>query len=141
MKLGGNLPPGHDALLFSVSGTGSVICPVAQTRLDMPRPLFTQSWTTGGSQSAPAQGRFEPPTCRSTVEHANHQTTMTASSQRIPGSSTGGGAIRVSSRVGSPQGTAEERNKASPLETYLRHIPLYGKSHILVCLYRRKSIS
>ena len=35
----------------------------------------TDHW--GGSQSAPAQGRFEPPTCRSTVEHANHQTTMT----------------------------------------------------------------
>ena len=31
----------------------------------------------GGGQSAPAQGRFEPPTCRSTVEHDNHQTMMT----------------------------------------------------------------
>ena len=40
----GNPPPGHDALLFSISGTG---CLVAQTRLDIPRPLFTQSWTTG----------------------------------------------------------------------------------------------
>ena len=27
--------------------TGSFICPVAQTRLDMPRPLITQTWTTG----------------------------------------------------------------------------------------------
>ena len=49
MKLGGNLPPGHDALLFLISGTGSFICLVAQTRLDIPtRLLFTQSWTTGG---------------------------------------------------------------------------------------------
>ena len=48
MKLEANLPLGHDALLFSISGTGSFICPVAQTRLDIPRPLFTQSWTTGG---------------------------------------------------------------------------------------------
>ena len=29
-----------------------------------------------GSQSAPARGRFELPPCRSTVEHANHQTTF-----------------------------------------------------------------
>ena len=43
-----NLPPGHDALLFSISNTGSFICPVAQTRLGIPRPLFTQSWTTRG---------------------------------------------------------------------------------------------
>ena len=28
MNLGGNLPPGHDALLFSIRGTGSFICPV-----------------------------------------------------------------------------------------------------------------
>ena len=32
----------------------------------------------GESQSALARGRFELPTCRSTVEHANHQTTTTA---------------------------------------------------------------
>ena len=32
----------------------------------------------GESQSASAQGRFERPTCRSTLEHAHHQTTMTA---------------------------------------------------------------
>ena len=29
----------------------------------------------GRGQSAPAQDRFEPLTCRSTVEHANHRTT------------------------------------------------------------------
>ena len=33
------------------------------------------SHTGTASQSAPAQFRFERPTCRSTVEHANHQTT------------------------------------------------------------------
>ena len=37
MKLEGNLPPGHDALLLLISGTGFV-CPVAQTWLDIPRP-------------------------------------------------------------------------------------------------------
>ena len=47
MKLGGNLPPCHDVLLFSISGMGYVICPVAPTRLDIPRLLITQSWTTG----------------------------------------------------------------------------------------------
>ena len=39
MKLGGNLPLEHDALLLSISGTGSCMCSVAQTRLDIPRPL------------------------------------------------------------------------------------------------------
>ena len=52
MKLGGNLPPRHDALFFSISGTGSFLCPDAQTRLDILRPLFTQShrhgWTYQG---------------------------------------------------------------------------------------------
>ena len=33
MKLRGNLPQGHGALLFSTSGTGSYICLVAQTQL------------------------------------------------------------------------------------------------------------
>ena len=37
----------------------------------------------GGSQSALVQGGFEPPARRSTLEHANHQTTMTAPSHRI----------------------------------------------------------
>ena len=37
----------------------------------------------GGSQSTPAQGRFEPLPCRSTVEHTNHQTTM-RESQLLP---------------------------------------------------------
>ena len=37
----------------------------------------------GESQSALAKGRFEPPTCRSTVEHANHQTRITTPSRRI----------------------------------------------------------
>ena len=31
MKLGGNLPLGHDALRFLINGTGSFICPVADT--------------------------------------------------------------------------------------------------------------
>ena len=52
MKLGGNLPRGYNALLFSISGTGSFICLVTQTRLDIPRPLITQShrhgWTYQG---------------------------------------------------------------------------------------------
>ena len=45
MQLGGNLLPGHDALLFSISGTESY--PVTQTRLDIPRPLITQSHRHG----------------------------------------------------------------------------------------------
>ena len=48
MKLGGNRPPGDNPLLFSTSGTGSFICPVAYTRLDIPKPLMTQSRSTGG---------------------------------------------------------------------------------------------
>ena len=30
MKLGGNRPPGDNPLLFSISGTGSFICPVTK---------------------------------------------------------------------------------------------------------------
>ena len=40
MKPGGNRPPGDNPLLFSISGTGSCICPVAQARLDTPGPLI-----------------------------------------------------------------------------------------------------
>ena len=43
MKLGENLPPGHDALLFLIGGTGSFICPFTHTRLGIPRPLFTHA--------------------------------------------------------------------------------------------------
>ena len=47
------------------------------------RPLITQLYRHGPlGESGPAQGRFEPPTCRSTVEHAN---------LLYPGSSRGGG--------------------------------------------------
>ena len=42
MKLRRHLPPGHDAPLLSISVTGSFICPVAQTRLDIPIPLIRQ---------------------------------------------------------------------------------------------------
>ena len=37
MKLGGNLPSGHDALLFLISGTGSFLCSVAQRAAEHPR--------------------------------------------------------------------------------------------------------
>ena len=75
MQIRGNLPLEQNALLFSISGTGSFICPVTQTRLDIPRLLITQSCTT--------KADLNSPTCRFTVIHANHQTTMTAPSQRI----------------------------------------------------------
>ena len=72
MKLRGNLPPGAMPYSFRC-GTGSFI-----------------------GQSALAQCRPEPQTCRSTIEHANHQTTMTRPSLRInytPGSQLGGGIL------------------------------------------------
>ena len=70
------------------------------------------SWTTGGKcQSALAQGRFEPPTCRSTVEHAIHQTTMTAQSRSIntPGLQRGGGGLLPIILRGSSAKTAPPR--------------------------------
>ena len=58
MKL--NLPPWHDALLFSISGTGSFICPVAHTRLDIPRPVITHAvmdnWGSVKGIRAPSVG-------------------------------------------------------------------------------------
>ena len=62
MKLGGNLTPGHDALLLSISGTGSFIYPVPQTRRGGGVKVFR---------------RFEPTTCQATVDHANQQTKTT----------------------------------------------------------------
>ena len=53
----------------------------------------------GPQHGGGAKGRFEQPTYRSTVEHTNHQTTITAPSRRIniiglyPGSATGGGGL------------------------------------------------
>ena len=55
VKLGRNLPLRHNALLFSIGGMGSIICPVTQTRLDIPKPLTRQSWTTAWSP-----GKVEP---------------------------------------------------------------------------------
>ena len=63
MKLGGNRPPEDNPLLFLISGTGSFICPVAQTRLDIPRPLITQWWVGGAKCSVPWMG-LEPTTRR-----------------------------------------------------------------------------
>ena len=40
---------------FSISGTGSFICPDGQTLLDIPRPLIIQSWTTAWTP-----GKVEP---------------------------------------------------------------------------------
>ena len=48
VKLGGNRPLGDNPLLFSISGTGSFICQVAQTRLNIPKPQITQSRSTEG---------------------------------------------------------------------------------------------
>ena len=45
--IGGDLPPGHDALLFSISGTGSFICPAPQSRLDIPRRLIVDLYNHG----------------------------------------------------------------------------------------------
>ena len=56
MKLGGHRPPGDNPLFFSTSGTGYFICPVAQTRLDILRPLITQSRSTGGGGGGAGDG-------------------------------------------------------------------------------------
>ena len=73
MKLGGNRPPGDNPLLLSISGTGSFTCPVTQTRLDIPKPLITQSWGTGGKLKCwvPQLG-LEPTTHRSQSSTLTH---------------------------------------------------------------------
>ena len=68
MKRGGNRPPGDNPLLFSISGTGSYICPVAQARLDIPRSLITQSRSTGGKPKCSVCVGLEPTTYRVRVE-------------------------------------------------------------------------
>ena len=88
-----NLPPGHDAL-FSRQEARDLL-------------YYAQSHRHNG---------FEQPTCRSTVEHANHQTTTAVPSRRIkhtPGlqwgdllPNRGGGSSTLTAppRVGHPQG-------------------------------------
>ena len=76
----------HDALLFSISGTGSFTCPVVQTGLDIPRPLITQSWVTEVGQVVSFQVwcRRELKTCHSTIQLTNHCTTETPRRRKNP---------------------------------------------------------
>ena len=69
-KLGGNLPSGHDALLFSISDTGSFIYPVAQTWLDIPShgPLVGKSKCSGTRQIRTADLSIHSST-RQTPDH------------------------------------------------------------------------
>ena len=66
MTLGGNLPLGHDALLFSTSGTGYFIC----------RLLSHGPFGWGESRWSVFQCEVD---YRSTVKHTNHQTTRSPS--------------------------------------------------------------
>ena len=115
MKLGGHRPPGDNPLLFSISGTGSLIsgwtyqglwlpsrgalrgkpkCSVPRVGLE---PTTHQSGVERATNCAPVislpnHGPLAGKSKRSTVGHVNHQTMMTAPSRRIkiyPGSSTG----------------------------------------------------
>ena len=55
----GNTHP--DTLPYSsISGKGSCICPVAETRLDVRRPLISQLRTTGGGQSGQVHKGVDP---------------------------------------------------------------------------------
>ena len=54
MELGGNLPLGHNALLFSISGMGSYICPVAQRRMNIPFDYPVMGHYSGGEVASPA---------------------------------------------------------------------------------------
>ena len=100
MNLVGNLPLGHDALLFSISGTGSFKCPVAQRRRDIPRPLITQSWTTGGKSKC--SGTIKAGSnCRlvhsRTRQPSDHDDRPKSEKKLYPGSSPlmgGGGRLR-----------------------------------------------
>ena len=76
VKLGGYLPPGHNALLFFNKWHGILHIPSRTDTAGHTKAfiyLVIDHW--GESQSALAYGR--PPTCWSTVEHAIHQTAMT----------------------------------------------------------------
>ena len=117
MGRGANTPLGYDALLFSISGTGSFICPVTQTQqtyqgLYLPSHglLEEKSKCSGTRQIQTADLSVHSRTC-------HHQTTMTTPSQTIYFTPVlkGGGdllPIRRSSakttlpRVGCPQGAS-----------------------------------
>ena len=114
MKLGGNLPLGHDALLFPIRGTGSFI--YAQSHR---HGCSSEGWGWG-SQSSLAQGRFVPPTCRSTVEHANHQTTWPSQvwGSIIPRVLKGGGLLPIGWGGGSSAKATQPR-VGHPLGAYI----------------------
>ena len=97
-----------------------------------------------GKSKAPAQGRFELPTCRSTVEHANHQTTPTAPSrgsvilQVLKGRNIlllggGGGSVKTAPpRVGHPQGACTDQRVSSLVHTDAINLAFSQKHKIRV---------
>ena len=79
MKLGGNPPPGHNALLFSTSGTESFICPVftdkgRQTKSlgsHGPLPGLPARWNPFHRQGrSPAMSRIQT---HSSEKHTDHK--------------------------------------------------------------------
>ena len=97
MKLRGNLPPGHDALPFPISGTGSLICLVAQTLLNIPRPLFrvmNHCWGGESKCSGTRQIRTADLSVHSrTRQPPDHDDCPKSEDKSYPGSSTGGGGL------------------------------------------------
>ena len=87
----GNPPPGHDALLFSISGTG---CLVAQTRLDIYQGLYLPSHGPLGEKSkcfGTRQIRTADLSVHSlTREPPDHDDRPKSEDLLYPGSSTGG---------------------------------------------------
>ena len=75
------------------SGMGSFICPVAQTPLGIPRPLFTRSRTTGGKSTC--SGTRQIQTAGEWLVHSrthqppDHDDRPKSEDQLYPGSSAG----------------------------------------------------
>ena len=84
---------GTQCLLSSISGAGSLICPVAETRLDIPRP-----WTTGGGggvkvlwHEADSTADLHDDLASQPADHDDHPK---SEDQLYPGSSTGVGSLQ-----------------------------------------------
>ena len=99
MKLGGNLPPGHDDLLTLFNKRhGILYMPSESHRISWTywsRPLFTQSWTTGGKSNC--SGTRHIRTANLSVHSRTRQPPDEedkSDDQIYPGSSIGGGLLQ-----------------------------------------------
>ena len=98
MKRGGNLPSRHDrcptlyidALLFTIVAGGILLCPVAQTRLDIPKPSYIYPVNDHWVLRPKGDSKADLSIHSRTRQPPDHDGRPKSEDQFYPGSSTGG---------------------------------------------------